>query len=65
MKETTATFDPAQAVAAYRRVIAQRDLATGPKRADHDKTAQKLRKEWADWQGEDSLLEMAFGEPQE
>jgi hypothetical protein len=24
---------------------------------------KQLRKEWADWQGEDSLHEMAFGEP--
>jgi hypothetical protein len=24
-----------------------------------------MRKAWADWQGEDSLYEMAFGEPWE
>jgi hypothetical protein len=28
-------------------------------------TAIRLRLEWKDWQGEDSLHEMAFGEPED
>ena len=59
------TFDPEKAVAKYRRVIAQRDAATGPGRAEFETIIKRLRKEWKDWQGEDCLHETAFGEPEE
>ncbi|MBI3864365.1 MAG: hypothetical protein HY290_20975, partial [Planctomycetia bacterium] len=59
-------FDPKSAVKAYRRVIKARDSATTRKaRNEHNKTAKLLREGWKDWQGEDSLHEMAFGEPEE
>lgn len=59
-------FDPKSAVKAYRRVIKARDSATTRKaRNEHNKTAKLLREGWKDWHGEDSLHEMAFGEPEE
>jgi hypothetical protein len=61
-----ADFDPECAVKAYRRVINARDCAKTPKaKTEHNKTAKLLRKGWKDWQGEDSLHEMAFGEPED
>jgi hypothetical protein len=57
-------FDAAAAVAEYRRVIKQRDAQTTKRgRATYDATAERLRQAWKEWQGEDSLHEMAFGEP--
>lgn len=59
-------FDPEAAVATYRRVIAQRDeQAADVARAKFDTIAVRLRQAWKEWQGEDSLHEMAFGEPDE
>ena len=58
------SFDPEHAVTKYRRVIAQRDeQATDLGIAKFDSIARRLRQQWKDWQGEDSLHEMAFGEP--
>jgi len=58
-------FNAEQAVATYRRVIAQRDAETSaPSWAEFETIAQRLRQEWNDWQGEDSLHEIAFGEPE-
>ncbi len=71
MKEPAETdmldaFNPEQAVATYRRVIAQRDAeTTEPGRAEFQTIPHRLRQKWTDWQGEESLSEMAFGEPEE
>ena len=57
-------FDAAGHVATFRRIIAQRDAETTPEgKAEFEAIAQRLKKQWAAWQGEDSLYEMAFGEP--
>ena len=34
-------------------------------RAEYRRIAQRPRRQWSDWQGEDSLHEMAFGGPDE
>jgi hypothetical protein len=34
-------------------------------KAEFDRIAQRHRDSWKEWQGEDSLHEMAFGEPDE
>ena len=61
-----AAFDAAQADAEYRRVIAQRDAATTKSgRAKFGRIAVRMRQAWKEWQGEDCLHEMAFGEPEE
>jgi hypothetical protein len=59
------TFDPVAIVEEYRRVIARRDNPETPElhRDDLYAMARHLRLRWAEWQGEDSLHEMAFGEP--
>jgi hypothetical protein len=50
----------------YRDVMAMRETATDALgRAEWDGVAKRLREAWRDWQGEDSLHEMAFGEPAE
>lgn len=59
-------FDAVKVVMDYRRVIARRDAATAkPRRTERDTKAKRLRESWKKWQGEDSLHEMAFGEPEE
>jgi hypothetical protein len=59
-------FDPEHAVATYRQVIAQRDeQTTDPSWIKFNSIVQRLRRKWKQWQGEDSLHEMAFGEPQQ
>ena len=59
-------FDPALAVARYRDVIVNRDAeSTRSGKAKNEKTAAQMRRSWKEWQGEDSLHEMAFGEPEE
>ncbi len=59
-------FDPEQAVIEYRRVIAQRKArTTDVGRADYEGIVKRMRAAWTEWQGEDSLHEMAFGEPDE
>ncbi len=57
-------FDAEGVVKAYRRVIDRRDAETTPEgKAEFVEIAKRLKKKWADWQGEDCLHEMAFGEP--
>jgi hypothetical protein len=59
-------FDPEHAVATYRKTIAARDEQTAePGWIEFNAIVQRLRREWKEWQGEDSLHEMAFGEPQD
>ena len=50
----------------YRDVTALRETATDALgKAEWDGVAKRLREAWRAWQGEDSLHEMAFGEPAE
>jgi hypothetical protein len=59
-------FDAAGAVAEYRRVMDNRDAATDALgKEEYDRIARILRRRWKEWQGDDSLHEMAFGEPDE
>lgn len=59
-------FDPENAVATYRKTIANRNEQTADRDwIEFNAIVQRLRREWKEWQGEDSLHEMAFGEPQE
>jgi len=59
-------FNPEGAVKVYREIIAKRDAATTAGwRKHYEGFAQTLRHKWKEWQGEDSLHEMAFGEPDE
>jgi hypothetical protein len=56
--------NPAAIVERYRDVIALRDTATdAPGKAEWQGVAQRLRNRWMEWRGDDSLHEMAFGEP--
>ncbi len=55
------TFDPQKAVQTYREAHAKAERTCD---ATDQAELARLRQEWADWQGEDSLHEMAFGEPQ-
>jgi hypothetical protein len=58
------TTEPEQLVERYRSLIAQLEIATHDAYKDEKKQAAKrLRERWKEWQGEDSLHEMAFGEP--
>jgi hypothetical protein len=73
----TPAFDAVKAVAEYRRVNKQRNAtdkagqdnatnASKARRANRAKlqtAAVQMRQAWMEWQGEDSLDEMAFGEP--
>jgi hypothetical protein len=53
-------------VANYRDVITKRESATDTwNRAEFESLARRMRLAWSEWQGEDSLHEMAFGEPDE
>jgi len=57
------TFDPEKAVIAYREAVAQRDSETDKKRRSAAQaTALRLRAEWKEWNGDDELHEMTFGE---
>lgn len=57
-------FDAEKVVTTFRRVIAEIEAqTTEPGKAELQAIAKRLRAEWADWHGEDSLHEMAFGEP--
>ena len=59
-------FDALAFVTEYRRIVAARDAAiSGLDRRELDAVAARMRQRWAAWQGEDSLYEMAFGEPWE
>jgi hypothetical protein len=58
--------EPEQLVERYRSLIAQLEIATHDgHRAEVQQAAKQLRQRWREWQGEDSLHEMAFGEPVE
>jgi hypothetical protein len=64
--DDVADFDAAGTVVEYRRTLDKREAATDELgKAEHDRIAKILRARWAEWHGEDSLHEMAFGEPVE
>ena len=54
-------------VTAYRRAVAQLEdpLNTVPQREEFRAIVDRLRQRWKEWQGEDNLHEMAFGEAEE
>jgi hypothetical protein len=63
-RHTATPFEPASIVEQYRSVIAELEAErTDLGMAEFRAVAQRLRQLWAEWQGEDSLHEMAFGEP--
>jgi hypothetical protein len=65
-RDTLTPFDPARIVDQYRTVIDQLDAErTDLGKAEFQAIAQRLRSLWAEWRGEDTLHEMAFGEPEE
>ena len=56
--------EPEQLVERYRSLIGQLETTlTDAHRAEIQQAARQLRDRWREWQGEDSLHEMAFGEP--
>ena len=58
-------FEPEQLVDQYRDVITRLDSAADePAKAEWQGVAKRMRQAWREWQGEDSLHEMAFGENQ-
>jgi hypothetical protein len=58
--------NPEAFVVGYRDVTSRMESATDElSRAEWQGVAQRLRQAWRDWQGEDSLHEMAFGEATE
>jgi hypothetical protein len=58
--------NPAAIIERYRDVMALRETATDELgTAEWEGVAKRLREAWREWQGEDSLYEMAFGEPSE
>ena len=59
-------FDPVAIVAEYRVVMNRLDEEeTESGEAELQATALRLRVLWQEWQGEDCLHQMAFGEPWE
>jgi hypothetical protein len=55
-------YDLEQVIALYRRTMAQLDeVRTDDGKAELQSLARWLRLNWKEWQGEDSLHEMAFG----
>jgi hypothetical protein len=65
-RHTATPFEPASIVEQYRSVIAELEAErTDLGMAEFRAVAQRLRNLWAEWQREDSLHEMAFGEPEE
>jgi hypothetical protein len=55
--------EPELLVDRYRGLIAQLEVAThDAHKAEVRVAAKRLRDRWLEWQGEDSLHEMAFGE---
>lgn len=51
-------------IATFRKLIQQRDQAeTASEKNRLNRNAESMKEEWKDWQGEDCLFEMAFGEP--
>jgi hypothetical protein len=47
----------------YRSWVTQREFQPTYQQANFDRFAREARVKWREWQGEDSLHEMAFGEP--
>jgi hypothetical protein len=65
-RQTPTPFEPARIVDQYRSVIAQLAAEqTDLGKAEFRAIAERLRNLWTEWQGDDSLHEMAFGEPVE
>ena len=61
---TEKDFDPQAAVDHYRHAVAQLDAqSTDLGREEWRTIAARLCSRWTAWQGEDSLHEMAYGEP--
>lgn len=59
-------FNAEKAIAAYRQIIAHLEAATTEQgKAEYQSVAQRLRQQWSDYHGADSLHETAFGEPAE
>jgi hypothetical protein len=57
-------MEPEQLVERYRSLVSQLEIAGHEAhRAEVQTAAKRLRECWREWQGEDSLHEMAFGEP--
>jgi hypothetical protein len=57
--------EPEQIVERYRTLIAEIETAKSEAQsAELRVSARRLRDRWKEWQGEDSLHEMAFGEPE-
>jgi hypothetical protein len=55
--------DPEAIVVKYRDVTSRMESAADELgRAEWQGVARRLRQAWREWQGEDSLHEMAFGE---
>ncbi|HXY36299.1 MAG TPA: hypothetical protein VEI07_18830 [Planctomycetaceae bacterium] len=55
--------NPLAIIEPYREVIARMEAATDELGRDEwRRVAMRLRARWKEWQGEDSLHEMAFGE---
>ena len=58
-------FDHERTIIDYRNaIVLQGSQCTALEKAEYEARAQSLRQAWKEWQGEDSLHEMAFGEPQ-
>jgi hypothetical protein len=56
-------FDVEGAVNDYRSIMENLDAATSPEAKDKYRgMSQRARQKWKEWQGEDSLHELAFGE---
>ena len=56
--------NPSATIEQYRAAINKMEAAKDePGRAEWSSVAKRLRGVWREWQGEDSLHEMAFGEP--
>jgi hypothetical protein len=65
-RNSATPFEPARIVEEYRSVITQLEAErTELGKAEFRAVAQRLRRLWAEWQSEDSLHEIAFGEPTE
>jgi len=56
--------NPEATIAKYRDALGRIETAADELgRAKWQGVARRLRQKWQEWQGEDSLHEMAFGEP--
>jgi hypothetical protein len=56
--------EPELLVERYRSLIGQLETTlTDAHRAEIQQAAGRLRERWREWQGSDSLHEMAFGKP--